>query len=57
MLRVLPHRWSQWRDTRLEEAVFVRHKEGKGAMKHQLAHDSPGGEGQGTGRGVQACWR
>lgn len=40
VLRVLPHTWSSSYDTELEEATFVKHKEGKGAKKAALAGDS-----------------
>jgi hypothetical protein len=37
MLHVLPHSWSAPRDTRLEDAVFVKQREGTGSQKTKLA--------------------
>jgi len=37
ILHALPHMWTRPADTRLEEAAFVRHREGVGAQKTQLA--------------------
>jgi hypothetical protein len=37
LLHALPHLWTRPEDTRLEEAAFVRHREGAGAQKGQLA--------------------
>ncbi|KAF8060078.1 hypothetical protein HT031_005017 [Scenedesmus sp. PABB004] len=37
LLAVLPQQWSSSADSRLEEALFVKHKEGAGQQKQQLA--------------------
>ncbi|GBF99911.1 hypothetical protein Rsub_12819 [Raphidocelis subcapitata] len=37
VLHALPHLWARPLDTRLEAAAFVRHREGAGSMKQQLA--------------------
>lgn len=37
VLAALPHMWADRRDTRLVEAVFVRHKEGVGQQREALA--------------------
>jgi hypothetical protein len=37
LLAVLPQGWAAPRDTAFEEALFVRHKEGAGQQKAQLA--------------------
>ena len=37
LLAVLPQEWSRPSDSRLEEALFVKHKEGAGQQKQQLA--------------------
>jgi hypothetical protein len=65
VLHALPHYWGRPEDTRLEEAHFVRHREGTGAQKRELARagaaraaaagargPGPEGWGDGPGRGL-----
>lgn len=52
VLHVLPHMWDHMSDTRLAEAHFVRHREGKAARKHSLKAKAKGEWDAGRG----ACW-
>jgi hypothetical protein len=53
VLAALPHMWADRRDTRLVEAVFVRHKEGVGQQREALAaraaHKASLASGEGRG--------
>jgi hypothetical protein len=55
VLAALPHTWGDRRDTRLQEAVFVRHKEGVGQQREGLAARAQHKASLASG-GWRLCW-